>query len=117
MKNELTKIDKTFIAFNVVLAILGSLLSIIPTFAIYVICLFGAHGFYAGGYHPEIYLYLLIPAGFYLLWICTIGAGINANIKKETSTAILVLFFFNILLTVFLLGFYLYWVLELKLHF
>lgn len=114
MENELIESDNSFIKINIILALLGAVLTIIPTLIFYVICLFGAHGVDAGGHHPEVYLYLLIPGGFYLLWICTIIAAISANIKREINTTKLVLFFFNIVLTIPLLVFYLIIFFKLK---
>lgn len=116
MENELIETDNSFIKSNIILALLGAILTIIPTLIVYVLCMFGVHGYDGRGFNPSAYSILLIPIGLYSIWICTIIAAISANIKKEISIAKSVLFFFNIILTVPLLIFYLIIFFRLKFH-
>lgn len=108
MEKELDKFDDSFIACNVVLSILAMLLSIIPSFVMWFLCAWAS----SMGNHAA-YFYLLIPAAFYIMWICVCFVADeikdHQNLTKKTP-----LFLINIFLTIPLFIFYLYIFIRLR---
>lgn len=113
MNRELSEFNNLFIKLNVFLSIIGALLSILPTFLIYILIQFMVHGYKMPSSNPHAYFLLLIPAAFYSLWIYILGTSRNINDSKAYLKKLPWLII-NTIITSSLLIFYLTIFLKLK---